>query len=220
MSAPARLEEVTSAPVSSSPVTPEHHARLDGLLAATAAGDRHAFSQLYDELAPLAFSVILHILGNRTLAEEVVQEVFVEVWDKAGKFDPARGHARTWVGRLAHSRGIDKLRSVRASVERDDREHHLRERTWHLDVEEEALRHVESEQLRAAVDAVGEPHSTALRLAFFAGLSHSELAESTGVPLGTAKTRVRDGLKKLAAIVGTTHNMATQSTADEGRNDA
>ncbi|MDC7111562.1 sigma-70 family RNA polymerase sigma factor [Corynebacterium pseudodiphtheriticum] len=182
--------------------SPEEHARLDSLVAGVASGDQHAFAQLYDALSPLAFGVIIQVLGDNSLAEEVLQEVFVEVWNKAGSFDPERGHARTWVGRIAHSRGIDRLRAHNASVRRDDAEFVLGERIRSIDVENEALANVEGKRLRAAVDTIGEPHRTAVLLTFFDGLSHAELAETTNVPLGTAKTRVRDGVRKLAAVWG------------------
>ena len=182
--------------------SPEEHARLDALVEGVARGDQRAFSQLYDALSPLAFGVIIQVLGNNSLAEEVLQEVFVEVWNKADNFDSDRGHARTWVGRIAHSRAIDKLRGYHASVRRDDQDFALDERIRGVDVEGEALSNVEASRLRAAVDTIGEPHRTAVLLTFFNGLSHAELAESTDVPLGTAKTRVRDGVRKLAAVWG------------------
>lgn len=182
-------------------MSPDKLARLNDLLVASASGDTHAFSEFYDALAPLVYGVTLHVLRNPALAEEVAQDVFVEVWSKAAHFDPARGSARTWVGRIAHGRAVDRLRSHIASVERDDREATLRAALRGDDVETDALDRAESQRLRAAVAAIGEPHSTAVELAFFGGLTHAELAESTGVPLGTAKTRVRDGVRKLKALM-------------------
>ena len=160
-------------------MSPDKLARLNDLLVAFAAGDTHAFSEFYDALAPLVYGVTLHVLRNPALAEEVAQDVFVEVWSKAAHFDPARGSARTWVGRIAHGR---------AALRGDD-------------VETDALDRVESQRLRAAAAAIGEPHSTAVELAFFGGLTHAELEESTGVPMGTAKTRVRDGVRKLKELM-------------------
>lgn len=197
---PARLLEVNSHPVST--LTPDDHARLNRLLTASAAGDKRAFSQFYDALAPTIYSVCLHVLRNQALAEEVAQDVFVEVWTKAVHFDPEKGTARSWAGRIAHGRAVDKLRSHVASVERDDREAALADAAFHLDIENEALSNVESQRLRAAIDEIGEPHRTAVMLAFFAGLTRAELAESTNVPIGTAKTRVRDGVQKLKLILG------------------
>nr|WP_052319669.1 sigma-70 family RNA polymerase sigma factor [Corynebacterium minutissimum] len=183
-------------------MSPDEHARLNHLLVQTAAADKHAFSTLYDALAPTVYSVCLSVLRNPALAEEVAQDVFVEVWTSAVKFDPQRGNARSWVGKLAHGRAVDKLRSHVAAVQRDDRDAMLTQATFAETLEDEALGNVEVQQLRQAIDRIGEPHSTAVALAFFDGLTHAELAESTGVPLGTAKTRVRDGVKKLKAILG------------------
>ncbi|WP_083316539.1 sigma-70 family RNA polymerase sigma factor [Corynebacterium sp. HMSC074C01] len=196
----APLLEVSSTPVSA--MSPDEHARLNHLLVQTAAADKHAFSALYDALAPTVYSVCLSVLRNPALAEEVAQDVFVEVWTSAAKFDPQRGNARSWVGRLAHGRAVDKLRSHVAAVHRDDRDALLTQATYSEPLEEEALGNVEAHLLRRAIDEIGEPHSTAVALAFLYGLTHAELAESTGVPLGTAKTRVRDGVKKLKAILG------------------
>lgn len=197
---PAPLLEVSSTSVPA--LSPDEHARLNHLLVQTAAADKHAFSTLYDALAPTVFSVCLSVLRNPALAEEVAQDVFVEVWTSAAKFDPQRGNARSWVGRLVHGRAVDKLRSHVAAVQRDDRDAMLAQATFAETLEDEALGNVEAQQLRQAIDKIGEPHSTAVALAFFDGLTHAELAESTGVPLGTAKTRVRDGIKKLKAVLG------------------
>ncbi|QRP97274.1 sigma-70 family RNA polymerase sigma factor [Corynebacterium sp. FDAARGOS 1242] len=197
---PAPLLEVSSTPVPA--MSPDEHARLNHLLVQTAAADKHAFSALYDALAPTVYSVCLSVLRNPALAEEVAQDVFVEVGTSAVKFDPQRGNARSWVGRLAHGRAVDKLRSHVATVQRDDRDAMLTQATFAETLEDEALGNVEAQQLRQAIDKIGEPHSTAVALAFFDGLTHAELAESTGVPLGTAKTRVRDGIRKLKAILG------------------
>lgn len=194
------LLEVSSTPVPA--MSPNEHERLNRLLVQTASADKHAFSALYDALAPTVYSVCLSVLRNPALAEEVAQDVFVEVWTSAVKFDPRRGNARSWVGRLAHGRAVDKLRSHVAAVQRDDRDSKLEHATFAEPIEDEALNNVEAHLLRRAVDEIGEPHSTAVALAFFDGLTHAELAESTGVPLGTAKTRVRDGIKKLKAVLG------------------
>lgn len=194
------LLEVSSTPVPA--MSPNEHERLNRLLVQTATADKHAFSALYDALAPTVYSVCLSVLRNPALAEEVAQDVFVEVWTSAAKFDPQRGNARSWVGRLVHGRAVDKLRSHVAAVQRDDRDSKLEHATFAEPIEDEALNNVEAHLLRRAVDEIGEPHSTAVALAFFDGLTHAELAESTGVPLGTAKTRVRDGIKKLKAVLG------------------
>lgn len=177
-------------------------AELNDALLRSAAGDKQAFSVVYDSLSPTVFSVILSVVKNQALAEEVAQDVFVEAWRKAQQFDPQRGNARTWIARIAHARAVDRLRAHIASMERDDRDAAMDKVSYVIDVESDALANVESQRLHRAVKEIGEPHSTAVALAFFGGLSHTELAELTDVPLGTAKTRVRDGIRKLQRVLG------------------
>lgn len=181
-----------------SPHASQHY---DALLQQVARGDQHAFEQLFDLLAPQALGLATHIIRDHGQAEEIVQEVFIETWRKAPQFDPALGGARSWVLRLTRLRAIDRLRSTSAAHEREEKDALLHAASWSLSVEDEAVSAVDNAALRSAVEEVGEPHTTAILLAFFAGLSHSELAEATGVPLGTAKTRVRDGLRKLKNLL-------------------
>lgn len=173
----------------------------DALLERVARGDQQAFEELFDLLAPQALGLATYIIRDHAQAEEIVQEVFIELWRTAPQFDPSLGGARSWVLRLTRLRAIDRLRSHTAAHEREEKDALLRAASWSLSVEDEAISAVDSAALRSAVEEVGEPHKTAILLAFFAGLTHSELAEATGVPLGTAKTRVRDGLKKLKTLL-------------------
>lgn len=173
----------------------------DSLLARTAQGNKDAFASLYDALAPQTLGLCAQILQDRAQAEEVMQEVFIEVWRRAAEFHPELGNARSWVLRLARLRAIDRLRSYRASRGRDQREFDLQQASWFASVEEQAVASIEASAIRQAVDSIGEPHRTAVMLAYFQGLTHQELADAIGVPLGTAKTRVRDGLRKLRAVV-------------------
>lgn len=196
-------------------LTPERPA-VDALLTRVASGDRAAFADLYDALAPQANGVACTVLRDRTLAEEVVQEVFIEVWRTAPRYDAGRGGARGWVLRLTRLRAIDRLRSHLATLDRDDREAALQRVASPLSVEDEVVRDIDGAHVRDALDALGEPHRTAVRLAFFAGLTHSELAAATGVPLGTAKTRVRDGLRKLRAVIGTGEPASRPTPGKEG----
>lgn len=172
----------------------------DDLLVAVASGDQAAFAQLYDQLAPYVLGLSTQVIHDRAQAEEVTQEVFVEVWRTAPSFDASRGSARSWILWLARSRAIDRVRSDIASKKRDTTDFLHSATTW-CAAEEEAVESLESQQVRALVDSIGEPHRTAIMLSYFQGLTHSEIAEATGVPLGTAKTRLRDGLKKLRQIV-------------------
>ena len=173
----------------------------DRLLESVRAGDKVAFAELYDVLAPQILGLTTHILRDRAQAEEVTQEVFVEVWLSAHTFDPHRGSAKSWVLRLAKSRAIDRLRSWRSSQARDPDDFNSQLTTWVAAAEDEAQQRLESEELQELIDSIGEPHRSALMLAYFGELTHQEIADATGVALGTAKTRVRDGLQKLRKAV-------------------
>ncbi|WP_070976207.1 sigma-70 family RNA polymerase sigma factor [Corynebacterium sp. MC3] len=173
----------------------------DRLLESVRAGDKVAFAELYDVLAPQILGLTTHILRDRAQAEEVTQEVFVEVWLSAHTFDPHRGSAKSWVLRLAKSRAIDRLRSWRSSQARDTDDFNSQLTTWVAAAEDEAQQRLESEELQELIDSIGEPHRSALMLACFGELTHQEIADATGVALGTAKTRVRDGLQKLRKAV-------------------
>ena len=173
----------------------------DRLLESVRAGDKVAFAELYDVLAPQVLGLTTHILRDRAQAEEVTQEVFVEVWLSAHTFDPHRGSAKSWVLRLAKSRAIDRLRSWRSSQARDTDDFNSQLTRWVAAAEDEAQQRLESEELQELIDSIGEPHRSALMLAYFGELTHQEIADATGVALGTAKTRVRDGLQKLRKAV-------------------
>ena len=125
----------------------------------------------------------------------------MEVWLSAHTFDPHRGSAKSRVLRLAKSRAIDRLRSWRSSQARDTDDFHSQLTTWVAAADDEAQQRLESEELQELIDSIGEPHRSALMLAYFGELTHQEIADATGVALGTAKTRVRDGLQKLRKAV-------------------
>lgn len=170
---------------------------LESLMLLTQQGDAAAFARLYDHIAPNVLGLSLQILHDQAQAEEVTQEVFIEVWQHAADFDPAKGSAKAWILRRARLRAIDRVRSAIATMKRDDREAFLVASINKESVEDEALRNVQRHAVRTALEIMGEPHKTAILLAYFGDMTHVELAEATGVPLGTAKTRVRDGLRKL-----------------------
>lgn len=174
---------------------------LESLMLLTQQGDAAAFARLYDHIAPNVLGLSLQILHDQAQAEEVTQEVFIEVWQHAADFDPAKGSAKAWILRRARLRAIDRVRSAIATMKRDDREAFLVASINKESVEEEALRNVQRHAVRTALEIMGEPHKTAILLAYFGDMTHAELAEATGVPLGTAKTRVRDGLRKLEKIL-------------------
>jgi RNA polymerase sigma-70 factor (ECF subfamily) len=172
------------------------------LLLRVADRDQAAFARLYDMLAPRAFGLILRVLVDRAQSEEVLQEVFLEVWQSAERFAPNRGQGRSWVLTIAHRRAVDRVRSSQASSDRDVRAGLRDLDVAHDGVAEQVELRVEGERLQAALGALPEAQREALTLAYFGGYSQSEIAALVGAPLGTIKTRMRDGLTRLRVQMG------------------
>ncbi|HEV7922348.1 MAG TPA: sigma-70 family RNA polymerase sigma factor [Thermoanaerobaculia bacterium] len=171
------------------------------LLPAVARGDIASFEALFDRYSGTLYALLLRILGNPEDAQEVLQETFVKVWTNAKMFDAVRGSEVAWLISIARSRGIDKLRSRRIRVDRENdagREISIHssfvEKTTGAD---EAIRSEERIAVRGALAELPEAQRVALELAYFEGLSQSEIAERLGEPLGTVKTRMQLGMKKL-----------------------
>ena len=173
------------------------------LIAAIAAGDRDAFGRFYDLTAPMAFGLIRRVLRDPEAAAEVLQEVFWQVWQDAPRYDPTRGTAEAWLVMRAKTRAIDRLRSIRR-----------RDRTFVAPVDESVAQRREDQAPNPAVVAedrgliqtalaqLPEPQRRVIELAFFEGLTHSEIATRLGEPLGTVKTRARLGLDRLRGVLG------------------
>jgi len=170
------------------------------LLKAVAAGDEAALGQLYDRYRLILFGVLMRILNNREEAEDVLQEVFLQVWRRATDFDANRGKPFTWLVTLARSRGIDRLRALAS-----------RERVAVMSVSEAseevsdaATDAILSEQrgiVNSALSQLPEEQKRPLMLAYFEGLTQSEIATQLGAPLGTVKTRMRSGMMKLRELL-------------------
>ncbi|HSP60021.1 MAG TPA: ECF RNA polymerase sigma factor SigK [Ornithinimicrobium sp.] len=174
---------------------------LATLLLRVAAQDQPAFADLYDAVAARVHGLALRVLRNPTMAEDVTQEVFLQVWREAAGFDPARGSALAWLMTLAHRRAVDRVRSEEAQSARLHRYESLQTTVPFDSTAEAGELRWEAARVRRAIDTVGEPHRTTLILAYFEGLTHREVAERTQVPLGTAKTRIRDGLRKMRQVM-------------------
>jgi len=187
----------------SSPATPSRRANdVDEALVRVAGGDREAFAVVYDALAARVFGLVLRVLVDRSQAEEVTQEVFVDMWRKAQSFDPARGSAIGWSLALAHSKAVDRVRSSQAQRDRDERIG-IRDAAAPFDVVSETVDvKVEGDRVRAALATLTEAHREAIVLAYFGGLTQTEIAERLDAPLGTVKTRLRDGMIRLRAALG------------------
>src|SRR4030081_3581918 len=173
------------------------------LIARIAQRDREAFSRFYDAFAGLALGLIRRILRDPAAAEEVLQEVFWQVWQEAERYDPKRGSPEAWLVMRAKTRAIDRLRSIRR-----------RDRTFVAPVDESVARSSEAPAENPAVVAedrglvhtalaqLPEPQRRVIELAFFEGLTQSEIATRLGEPLGTVKTRARLGLDRLRGVLG------------------
>lgn len=169
------------------------------LLCGVADGNEAAFAQLYDMLSPRVFGLILRVLANRSLSEEVLQEVFFDIWQSAQAFDPTRGQARSWVLTMAHRRAVDRVRAVRASTDRDLRAGFRELSSPRESVSEQVELRIEGARVTELLGNLSDVQRESLTLAYFGGYSQSEIATLTGTPLGTVKTRMRDGLSTLRA---------------------
>ncbi len=186
---------------------PEDGAPVDHvgeMLVRVAAGDQSAFARVYDMLSPRVFGLILRVLVDRSQSEEVLQEVFLEVWQSAARFAPNKGQGRTWVLTIAHRRAVDRVRASQASTDRDVRVGFRDLDVAYDGVAEQAQLRIEGRQVATALRTLPDPQREALTLAYYGGYSQSEIAALVGAPLGTIKTRMRDGLTRLRAEMGVT----------------
>lgn len=175
---------------------------VGALLQRVAAGDRSAFAELYDTLSARVFGLILRVLVDRSQSEEVLQEVFLEIWQSAARFTPNRGQGRSWVLTIAHRRAVDRVRSSQSSVDRDVRAGFRDMDVAYDAVSEKVEMKIEGRRVVDALAALPEAQKEALTLAYFGGYSQSEIATLVGAPLGTIKTRMRDGLSRLRMEMG------------------
>ena len=181
-----------------------HIDRVGVLLRRVAAGDEGAFARLYDMLSPRVFGLILRVLVDRSQSEEVLQEVFLEVWQTASRFAPNKGQGRSWVLTIAHRRAVDRVRSSQASSDRDVRVGLRDLDVAHDAVAEQVELRIASTQLATALSTLPDAQQEALTLAYYGGYSQSEISALVGAPLGTIKTRMRDGLSRLRIAMGVT----------------
>ena len=192
--------------------TPERHLRPiadpaplrsdEHLLAEVARGDEAAFGELYDRYAGMVYGVVRKVVRDPSQSEEVAQEVLVEAWRTASRFDADRGSARTWLLTMAHRRAIDRVRSVQASRDRTEREGRKYVDRDHDSVSEQVETRLEHQQVRGALAQLTELQREAVELAYYGGYTYRKVAELLDTPLGTVKTRLRDGLIRLRDAMG------------------
>jgi RNA polymerase sigma-70 factor (ECF subfamily) len=188
------------------PARPPERSSPDAeLLRRIAAGDAAAVDDLYDRFRRPAFALARRILADDTLAEEVLQDVFLEVWRHPGAFDGRRGTFASWLMAMVHHKAVDAVRreeSQRRRLTRAEEDLALRAPLSTYDVEEEAWSRSVGERVRAALGDLPEPQREALTLAFYGGYTQREVAALTGAPLGTVKTRMLAGMRRLKEGLG------------------
>jgi RNA polymerase sigma factor (sigma-70 family) len=160
------------------------------------AGEETALNEIYDQFASFVYGLALRVIGDARAAEDVAQDVFVSVWERPDAFDPDRGSLRTWLGTLAHRRAVDHVRREEARRRRSVKEA-SRSQTA-PDVEEMAMALVTAERVRAALATLPDDQRRAIQLAYFGGKTYRQVAEVLGIPEGTAKSRLRLGLRRIA----------------------
>jgi len=172
------------------------------LLTRVATGDQAAFSELYDQLAPRVFGLVKRLLRDHSQSEEVTQEIFLEIWQNATRFDANKGAAVSWILTMAHRRAVDRVRSSQSSRDRDVRIG-IRDQNPEYDHVSETIEvRLEHERVEQAMSRLTELQRQAVSLAYYGGYSHSEVATMLSVPIGTVKTRLRDGMIRLRDELG------------------
>lgn len=175
----------------------------DAALVACVGADPVTFGPVYDALAPVAYGVSVGVLRDPDHAAEVTQEVMVEVWQTAARFDPARASARTWVATLARRRAVDRVRAEQSRRDRDQRDLDASTATpVHDVVAEDVERRLEGAAVRRCLDSLTATQREAVVEAYYGGRTYREVAERLGAALPTVKSRIRDGLGRLRDCLG------------------
>ncbi|MHC5906628.1 sigma-70 family RNA polymerase sigma factor [Streptomyces sp. S6] len=177
---------------------------LQELVGQVALGSEDAFRHVYDIVAGPVLGVVRAVLRDHAQSEEVAQEVLVEVWRTAPRYRPDRGTAVNWILTLAHRRAVDRVRSVDAATARDHKAALLDKVPEYDEVAERVEARLEREQVRRCLRTLTELQHQSVTLAYYRGLTYREVAEALDIPLGTVKTRLRDGLIRLRDCLGVT----------------
>jgi len=176
--------------------------RLVELMQLTSRGDQDAFAELYDHLAGPVYGLIRRVLRDPAQSQEVAQEVMVEVWRQATRFDAAKGSVKGYVMTVAHRRAIDRVRSAQSATDREMRVGRSAVERDYDQVSEAVEHRMEVQQVRRALGVLTNLQREAVQLAYYGGYTHREVSDLLGVPLGTVKTRLRDGLIRLRDEMG------------------
>lgn len=176
--------------------------QLADLLHRAGLGDEQAFAEFYDATSARAYGLALRVVRNPAHAEEVTQEAYLDAWRSSTRYDPARGSAAGWLLTIVHRKAVDRIRSVEAATARDETWNRETEPVEHDQTSEAAHASLEAARVRGAVATLTDVQRQAVELTYFGGYTHAEVATLLDVPLGTAKTRIRDGLIRLRDLMG------------------
>ncbi|WP_335645016.1 ECF RNA polymerase sigma factor SigK [Arthrobacter dokdonensis] len=174
----------------------------EDLIRLVALGDEAAFEELYDAVAPRVFGLVRRVVRDPAQSQEVTQEVFVDIWQQATRFDADRGRAMSWILVIAHRRAVDRVRASQSSMDRDLRQGIKEYQESYDDVADTVETRMESERVQQALKTLTGPQEEAIRLAYYGGYTHQEVAELLKIPVGTVKTRIRDGMIRLRDRLG------------------
>lgn len=177
---------------------------FETLLERTARGDQQAFSELYDRTAPRVLGLVKRVLIDHAQSEEVAQEIFLEIWKSAARFETTRGSAMSWILTMTHRRAVDRVRASQAGHDRDERIGIRDMEPAYDQVSESVEIRIEHERVKRAMAQLTELQRQAISLAYYGGYSHSEVAGILSIPVGTVKTRLRDGMIRLRDELGVT----------------
>ena len=175
---------------------------LGGLLRSSARGDEAAFAQLYDATSSRIYGLALRVVRDPAQAQEVTQEAYLEVWKSAGRFDQAKGSAISWLMTIVHRKAVDRVRSAEASSRRDTTYHDTTNQVEHDSTADAVETRMEARRVRSALAGLTVVQREAITLAYYGGYTHTEVASLLDLPVGTAKTRIRDGLIRLRDSLG------------------
>ncbi|MFB8240463.1 sigma-70 family RNA polymerase sigma factor [Kitasatospora purpeofusca] len=175
---------------------------LKELVARTALGDQEAFSRLYDAVAAPMLGLVRRVLRDPAQSEEVAQEVMFELWRTAARYQPERGEVMAWVLTMAHRRAVDRVRTAQAAADREQKVAARSHTPAFDEVAEQVEGRLEREQVRRCLESLTRLQRESVTLAYYRGYTYPEVAEVLGAPLGTVKTRMRDGLIRLRDCLG------------------
>jgi RNA polymerase sigma-70 factor (ECF subfamily) len=175
-----------------------------------APGDPHAIELLYDQYGGVAFALAYRMLGERGLAEDVVQEAFLNIWRQGAIYDAQRGSTRTWVLTIVHHRAIDQVRSMRARIHADTEIKDAAPLVSHEDTWTSVVQGLERDRVRQAMASLPPEQEQVVEMIYYRGFTHQQVAERVGIPLGTVKGRLRLALEKLRQLLrpAETHDSA------------